>query len=82
MQNINPTGRAENLVVQEYGNDILVYDLVDHRALSLNETSARVWRACDGKKSVAEIAAEIGDEVEARSWHVSLLALQAFAHDV
>ena len=69
MQNMNPIGRAENLVVQEYGNDVLVYDLVDHRAMSLNETSARVWRACDGQKSVGEIAAQIGDE------GVTLLAL-------
>ena len=69
MQNINPIGRAENLVVQEYGSDVLVYDLVDHRAMSLNETSARVWRACNGQRSVAEIAAEIGDE------GVTLLAL-------
>ena len=69
MQTINPIGRADNIVVQEYGSDILVYDLVDHRAMSLNETSARVWRACDGHKSVAEIAAEIGDE------GVTLLAL-------
>ena len=62
MQNFNPIGRTNNLVVQEYENEVLVYDLTDHRAMSLNETSARVWRACDGQKSVSDIAAEIGNE--------------------
>src|SRR5688572_3502475 len=62
MQNFNPIGRTNNLVVQEYENEVLLYDLTDHRAMSLNETSARVWRACDGHRSVSGIAAEIGNE--------------------
>jgi len=69
MQNFNPVGRTNNLVVQEFEKEVLVYDLTDHRAMSLNETSARVWRACDGQRSVSDIAAEIGDE------GVTLLAL-------
>ena len=68
MQN-NPISRTSDLVVQEYGKELLVYDLSEHRAMSLNETSARVWRACDGQRSVSDIAAEIGDE------GVTLLAL-------
>ena len=69
MHNFNPIGRTNNLVVQEYENEVLVYDLTDHRAMSLNETSARVWRACDGQKSVSDIADEIGNE------GITLLAL-------
>lgn len=69
MQNNNPISRTSNLVVQEYEKEILVYDLTEHRAMSLNETSARVWRSCDGKRSVSDIAAEVGDE------GITLLAL-------
>src|SRR5688572_16576253 len=69
MQNFNPIGRTNNLVVQEYEKELLVYDLTDHRAMSLNETSVRVWRACDGQKSVKDIADEIGNE------GITLLAL-------
>lgn len=46
-------------MVQEASGELLVYDTDAHRAHSLNETAAAVWRSADGTRSVAEIAAEL-----------------------
>lgn len=51
-----PTARTNGLVVQDVPNEVLVYDLESNKAHCLNQTAAMVWRACDGKTSVPEIA--------------------------
>lgn len=51
-----PTARTNGLVVQDVPNEVLVYDLETNKAHCLNQTAAMVWRACDGKTSVPEIA--------------------------
>jgi hypothetical protein len=50
-----PEAVSENLIIQELKNELLVYNLKTHRAMSLNETVACVWQLCDGKKSLSEI---------------------------
>src|SRR3954463_4444833 len=57
-----PVSRKDEIVVQEIDGEVLIYDLKDNRALCLNETSAMVWRACDGTKSVDDIGKIVGDE--------------------
>lgn len=54
-----PTARLDNIVVYELKDEILIYDLKINKAFCLNETSALVWKLCDGKRSVSEIAGEI-----------------------
>ena len=51
-----PQARQNELVVQDMPDEVLVYDLASNKAHCLNETSANIWKACDGTKSVAEIA--------------------------
>jgi len=51
-----PRGRREQLVIQELPDEVLVYDLERHKAHCLNETSALIWKHCDGKTTVDEIA--------------------------
>src|SRR5437879_10417193 len=51
-----PRARNEGLVVQELPDELLVYDLERHRSHCLNRTAALVWRHCDGKTTVTEIA--------------------------
>ncbi len=51
----NPVARKDNLVIQEYQEDILVYDLNTHKAHSLNHTAGLIWKSCNGKNSVANI---------------------------
>lgn len=43
-----PKSRRENIVVQEFDDEVLIYDLERDRAFCLNKTSAVVWRACNG----------------------------------
>lgn len=51
-----PIARKKDLVVQESGGEILVYDLKVDKAFCLNRTSALVWLNCDGNKNALEIA--------------------------
>jgi len=52
--------RRRNLVTQEVGDDLVVYDLTSHRAHRLNPTTALIWRHCDGRRTVAELAELVG----------------------
>lgn len=52
----NPVARKNDLVVQEVTDEVLVYDLSSNKAHCLNETSAMVWKSCDGTNSVSDIA--------------------------
>ena len=49
--------RREDLVVQETPDEVLIYDLKNHKAHCLNETAAFVWNHCDGQTSGTELAA-------------------------
>jgi hypothetical protein len=59
---VSPVARTEALVVKEVDGETLVYDLKTDKAHCLNETAARVWKNCDGRKSVGEISKALGAE--------------------
>ncbi len=52
-----PRARRDELVVEELPDETLVYDLKRHKAHCLNPTSALVWRRCNGRTTMAEVAA-------------------------
>lgn len=52
-----PRQRRDGLVVQELPEETLVYDLERHEAHCLEAVAATVWEACDGRRTVEEIAA-------------------------
>ena len=56
-----PLARINGLVVQEVPNEVLVFDMETNEAHCLNETAAMVWKYCDGKTSVPEIAEILGE---------------------
>jgi Coenzyme PQQ synthesis protein D (PqqD) len=61
-----PLARSQGLVIEELGDELLVYDLDSDGVHCLKPTAARVWRACDGTKSIEALAGELGlssDEV-------------------
>src|SRR5579864_3203567 len=60
-----PVARSESLIVEELDEEILVYDQLNARAHCLNGTAARVWRACDGSTSVADLSAQLGLDTDA-----------------
>ncbi|MEJ7846696.1 MAG: PqqD family protein [Pyrinomonadaceae bacterium] len=57
----NPVARKNDLVVQEVTDEVLVYDLSSNKAHCLNETSALVWKSCDGTNSVSDITKLVGN---------------------
>jgi hypothetical protein len=58
-----PRARQDELVVEELPDETLVYDLKRHKARCLNRTAAMVWRRCDGRSSVAEVAALLEEQL-------------------
>jgi hypothetical protein len=61
---MNPNARRDHLVIQEVGNELVVYDQKRHRAHHLNPTAALIWRSCDGVNSVADLAGMLQDELK------------------
>ena len=59
-----PHARDEELAVQELADEVLVYDLKRHKAHCLNPAVARIWKRCDGKTTVAELARHLGEAEE------------------
>ena len=51
-----PHARRDNLTVHELPEETLVYDAERDRAHCLNRPSALVWRHCDSRTSVAQLA--------------------------
>ena len=71
--------RTDDILVQDSGNELLIYDLKSNKAISLNETSALVWQFCDGKRSVSEISDEMSKRLkEPVSEDLVWLALDQF----
>jgi hypothetical protein len=60
---MKPRARVEALVIEELDGETLVYDLQRDEAHCLNATAARVWRYCDGRTSVHQLAARLGREL-------------------
>jgi hypothetical protein len=65
-QDGHPKARRDGLVLRELPDELLIYDTETHEAHCLNETAARVWKPCDGRTSVSEIAGRIGATVDER----------------
>jgi hypothetical protein len=63
-EQIRPGARKEGVLVQELADDMLVYDLEDHKAHCLNKMAALVWEQCDGKNSVQDIAEKVGKKLD------------------
>src|SRR3954469_8236753 len=53
---ILPRARTRELIVRELPEEVLVYDIEREKAHCLNHTSAFIWKHCDGKRTVKEVA--------------------------
>jgi len=53
----------QGLVVTELDGELLVYDQESQKAFCLNASSAAIWRMCDGRTTLAEIAERAGREL-------------------
>ena len=77
-----PQARMNNLVVQEFTNEILIYDLKTNKAFCLNETSAMIWQLCNGKRTVKEISQHLSKKLnQPLTEDVIWLAFDSFKKD-
>jgi hypothetical protein len=53
-----------DLAVCEVRDEVVVYDFKTHQARCLNRSAADVFRRCDGTRTPAQIAAELGCDEE------------------
>jgi hypothetical protein len=66
-----PKAKTKDVLVEELPEELLLFDRARNRAHCLNRAAGVVWRACDGHRTVPQIAAvtsaelgePIGDEV-------------------
>lgn len=58
----SPVARENGLVIQETGDEVLVYDLNNNKAHCLNKTAAFVWKSCNGRNTVENITGLIEKE--------------------
>lgn len=63
---VAPRARMERLLIQELADETLVYDLDRNEAHCLNQTAALVWRHCDGRRTVTQIARALENETKLR----------------
>ena len=61
---IRPTARTDKLVVEEVDGEVLVFDTERNRAHCLTPAAAAVWRACDGTRTVEDVAGIAGVNLE------------------
>ena len=54
-----PKARSEGIITKDIDGELLIYDRTCDRAHCLNGTAAAIWKLCDGRRSVAEIAAQL-----------------------
>lgn len=59
--NNTPKARNKNLIVQQMGEETIIYDSGRHEAISLSRIAASVWRLCDGERSAEDIAIALKD---------------------
>lgn len=62
---MNPHRRQEDLVVQEIGDETIIYDERRNHAHRLNRTAALVWSHCDGQRTVADLVSVLQRETDA-----------------
>ena len=46
----------EGCHLEEFDDELVLYDMQSTQAIYLNETAALVFRLCDGKRTIGEIA--------------------------
>src|SRR5258708_15323808 len=59
-----PKARKKQLLVEPADLGLVVYDLDRHDAHSLNGAAATIWKSCDGRRTVEEIADRLDLDLE------------------
>jgi phosphatidylserine decarboxylase len=73
---------GDPLIVEELGAELMIYDQKRNQAFCLNQRAALVFQYCDGKTTVAGIAARLTQRLgEAVGEKVVQFALQSLSQD-
>jgi coenzyme PQQ synthesis protein D (PqqD) len=71
-----PKSRQVGLVIEQVGDETIVYDHKTKQAHSLNRTASIVWRNCDGHHSISQLAdivrADTGVDADVSIVHYAL----------
>jgi hypothetical protein len=79
METYSPKTRSTRIFVQKLPSELVVYDVERNEVHCLNGTAARVWELCDGNHTVAEIAQQLGTDLEPQAAETLVwLALDQF----
>lgn len=54
--NFKPQSRLEGLLIEDFGNEMLIYDFVAKKAHGLNREARLIWVACTGANTQSEIS--------------------------
>jgi hypothetical protein len=74
--------KRDQLVVEELGTELMIYDQKRNQAFCLNHKAAFVWQNCDGKTTIAEIAVKLASASdEPADEKVVQFALQSLSQD-
>jgi hypothetical protein len=60
---VTPKAVTDGLLLQELPDELLIYDTRRSETHCLNAAAALVWRACDGQRTVAAIAAKVAPDL-------------------
>lgn len=60
---MTPQARHKKLVVQELGDETVIYDEQRNHVHRLNRTAAIIWQHCDGQTSVTALAEILRSEI-------------------
>jgi len=72
----------DQLVIEELGTELMIYDQRRNQAFCLNQKAAFVWQHCDGKTTIAEIAVQMAQSLhEPMDPAVVRFALQGLSND-
>jgi hypothetical protein len=58
---MRPVARRSGLLIRDLPGEVLVYDTESHRAHCLNRLAGEVFRHADGTRTVADLAALVGE---------------------
>ena len=83
-----PKARVEDILFQEAGDELLVFDKKSHQAHCLNKLAGLVWRHCDGQRSFDDLARIVRQQSEVpadsqrspwpcKNWHARNCSKQA-----
>jgi hypothetical protein len=61
-EQVVPRARKAGLVVRDLNDEVLVYDLERDKAHSLNASAAFVWKKCNGRRTVSDVAQQMSKE--------------------